>query len=812
DSTLFTEDLAGECRAVARAWGIPEGKKIDWQIGVVSAPAREVRRAIRMTTRVYLLIVNTPNECVIGGDAKGVKRIVAILGCSFFQLSGVTTVLCEVAREVAQPYRDLHLFNTNPPDGVTFYSGAEGGAYEVNRESAADAILAQALEGINYPAVINSAYADGVRIFLEMGPGASCSRMIDQILEGRPHLARSACAPALDGEGAILRLLANLAAERVPLDLSRLYAEPPQAVSPAKTGTVITVSFGGKPFAPPLLPEGRIPASPVVSTFQEAGSSALKPLDELSDAGRPVAEPLRQTEGEPLLREFAAAQEAKLQAHETYLRFSEGITNTMAQAMTLQLALQQALGEDISAEPTVRAELEPAPAPVRQCVFDRDLCFEFARGSVARMLGEAFAEADSFPTRVRLPDEPLMLVDRIVALEGEAKSMTHGRVVTEHDIHHGAWYLDGGRIPTCIAVKAGQADLFLSGYLGIDFITKGTAVYRLLDAVVTFHRGLPGPGEIISYDIRIERFFRQGDTWLFRFFFEATVNGEPLLSMRDGCAGFFSAAELEAGKGIVRPTVDIRPTSGIRPADWQELVPMGNEEYDAGKLARLRAGDLAGCFGDLFSGLAIVRPLTIPGGKMELVHRVMELQPRGGRYGEGFIRAEADIRPDDWFITCHFVDDRVMPGTLMYECCMHTLRIFLLRMGWVAEDNGAAWEPVPGVASGLRCRGQVLETTRIVTYEVTIRELGYCPEPYVICDALMYADGKPIVEITNMSARLAGTNREQLLALWGGTGTENDRKSVAKPAIYTKEQILAYSNGKPSEGFGDRYRVFDSER
>src|SRR6185369_11045279 len=191
DSTLFTEDLAGECRAVARAWGIPEGKKIDWPIGVVSAPAREVRRAIRMTTRVYLLIVNTPNECVIGGDAKGVKRIVAILGCSFFQLSGVTTVHCEVAREVAQPYRDLHLFNTNPPDGVTFDSGAEGGAYEVNRESAADAILAQALEGINYPAVINSAYADGVRIFLEMGPGASCSRMIDQILEGRPHLARS---------------------------------------------------------------------------------------------------------------------------------------------------------------------------------------------------------------------------------------------------------------------------------------------------------------------------------------------------------------------------------------------------------------------------------------------------------------------------------------------------------------------------------------------------------------------------------------------------------------------------------------------
>lgn len=825
-STLFTDDLAGECRAAARAWGLPEGKGVDWQIGVVSAPAREVRRAIRMTTRVYLLIVNTPHECVIGGDAKGVKRLVAILGCSFFPLSGVTTVHCEVAREVAEPYRNLHLFETNPPPGVTFYSGAEGGAFEVNRESAADAILAQALEGINYPAVINSAYNDGVRIFLEMGPGASCSRMIDQILAGKPHLARSACAPGLDGDGSIIKLLASLVAERVPINLEQLFTPPlPQLKSTKQAGSV-AIAPGGKAFSPPRPPVVTIPAAvlPAAQTqprFQPEPGRQQSPLQPELPEAMPSQTFTPPTD--PLLAEFAAMQEAKLQAHESYLRFSDSISRSMAQALSLQHSLQQALGNAVLPEATI----------ARPCRFDRTLCFEFARGSVARMLGPDFAEVDSFSTRVRLPDEPLMLVDRIVTLEGEAKSMTHGRVVTEHDIVDGAWYLDGGRIPTCIAVEAGQADLFLSGYLGIDFITKGLAVYRLLDATVTFHRGLPGPGEIISYDIHIERFFRQGDTWLFRFFFEATVNGQPLLSMRDGCAGFFNAAELEAGKGVVRPTLDIRPTSGIRPADWRELLPMAVESYSASQLDRLRAGDLPGCFGAPFSGLAIERPLTIPGGKMKLVHRVMELIPRGGRYGEGFIRAEADIHPDDWFITCHFVDDRVMPGTLMYECCMHTLRIFLLRMGWVAEVGSALWEPVPGVASGLRCRGQVLETTQVVTYEVSIRELGYQPEPYVICDALMYADGKPIVEITNMSARLSGTTKEQLLSLWqdsphpppslplegGGTinlpplqGEGRGGDGVRKPALYTKEQILAYSNGKPSEGFGEPYWIFDSGR
>jgi len=859
DSTLFTHDLAGECRAAARAWGLPEGRPVDWQIGVVSAPAKEVRRAIRMTTRVYLLIVNTPDECVIGGDAKGVKRVVAILGSRFFPLAGVTTVHCEVAREVAEPYRNLHLFPTDPPPGVSYYSGAEGGPYEVNRESAADAILAQALEGINYPAVVNSAYDAGVRIFLEMGPGASCSRMISRILDGRPHLARSACAPGLDGEGAILRMLASLVAERVELDLAPLFMAPPVAVTVPGAGHSATIPSGGKPFAPPAPPRRTEPQSvavrpqpipPLVPALAGAPATAsLAAVKPASSAATPAANAMpsipppaaagNHAATDPLLREFARAQEAKLQAHESYLRFSDTISGSMARALDLQLTLQQALGEGPLPEETV-SPFSPAPdlRLVRPCVFDHDLCFEFARGSVGRMLGPQFAEVDSYPTRVRLPDEPLMLVDRITALEGDPKSMTKGRVVTEHDIHAGAWYLDGGRIPTCIAVEAGQADLFLSGYLGIDFITKGMAVYRLLDAVVTFHRGLPGPGEIISYDIRIERFFRQGDTWLFRFFFEATVNGEPLLSMRDGCAGFFSAAELEAGKGIVRPALDLRPTSGSRPTDWQELVPMAVESYDSARLARLRAGDLAGCFGPHFAGLNVVRPLTIPGGRMELVHRVMEIQPRGGRYGEGFIRAEADIRPDDWFITCHFVDDRVMPGTLMYECCMHTLRIFLLRMGWVAEASTAVWEPVPGVASSLRCRGQVLETTKVVTYEVSIRELGYRPEPYVICDALMYADGKPIVEISNMSARLAGTTREELLALWqqafsplpptlshqgrgritfppplmGEGQGEGVPRGIRKPAIYTKEQILAYSNGKPSAGFGDRYRIFDAGR
>ncbi len=80
-----------------------------------------------------------------------------------------------------------------------------------------------------------------------------------------------------------------------------------------------------------------------------------------------------------------------------------------------------------------------------------------------------------------------MLVDRVLSIEGVPRSMQGGRIVTEHVVRPEAWYLDGGRIVPSIAIEAGQADLLLCGYLGVDFETRGLAVYRLLDATVTFH-------------------------------------------------------------------------------------------------------------------------------------------------------------------------------------------------------------------------------------------------------------------------------------------------------------------------------------
>ncbi|MEE9295732.1 MAG: hypothetical protein V3W34_12320 [Phycisphaerae bacterium] len=541
--------------------------------------------------------------------------------------------------------------------------------------------------------------------------------------------------------------------------------------------------------------------------------------------------------GGGLAVEVSRTATATALAHEAFLRFSQNAMAGMGQALALQARLLEH-GAGDSPTPAGRVAAEAAstsePPAVR---YDRDMCMEFAVGSAAKVLGPEFAALDSYPVRVRLPDEPLMLVDRILTVEGVKGSMTSGSVVTEHDVLPEAWYLDGNRAPVCIAVEAGQGDLFLCSYLGIDLAVKGRRSYRLLDATVTFHRHLPQPHETVRYDIRIDRFVRQDETYLFFFRFEGTIDGQPVLTMADGCAGFFTEKETAESGGIVETADETAPPPGTKPADWRELVPMHIESYDQGQLDALRDGDLAGCFGAAFSHLGLSDPLRIPGGRMRLVDRVVQLEPDGGRYGLGMIRAEADIRGDEWFLTCHFVDDMVMPGTLMYECCTHTLRIFLLRMGWVTERGctsfGAAtvrerdsvcYEPVVGVSSKLRCRGPVTPKTQVVTYEVHIKEIGYRPEPYAIADALMYADGHKIVKFTDMSIQMTGASREQIEATWSATREAHGFESVglpvdgepvspeAKPAIFDNSRILAFAVGKPSQAFGEPYRVFDSER
>ena len=229
-SPLFATELAGPCYAARRVWQLDAAEPVDWVAGIVSCSPADLEAALVGRARVYVLICNTTDETVIGGQRRAVRELLDALGCSLLELPIVSTVHCEIGRAVESDYRALHDQPTAAPEGLLFYSGVSGRAYHPDRLLAAEAITAQATRPIDFPAVIDQAYAAGFRVFLEMGPGGSCTRLIGRILADRPHLAHSVCLPVRDPLGTVLEALAKLIAYRIPVDLEPLYGRKTLAV------------------------------------------------------------------------------------------------------------------------------------------------------------------------------------------------------------------------------------------------------------------------------------------------------------------------------------------------------------------------------------------------------------------------------------------------------------------------------------------------------------------------------------------------------------------------------------------------------
>ena len=732
-SDLFTKKLAGDFTEAAKLWNLPRGIKPEWRVAAVNRSREAIRAAIKKYDRLYILIVNTPEETVIGGSHDQLKKFIRDTGCGALFLDGVVSVHCEIAESVRDEYQKLHEFACHPPKNIDFYSCSLGKKYIPETRATAMSIVNQAVYGFDYAELINTAWNDGIRVFMEMGPGSSCTRFVNRILRKKDHVAFSLSSKDEDEEVSVLKVLAALACHRVNVDISPLF------------------HING---------HGKINTR----TFTEMQDKTI------------CAQGIQQT------------SIATSRAHEKFLSLSQenmaafneqfkALTNTAAALINLE-------------NHGYSLKSSPAPLPL----FTKQMCMEFATGSAAAVFGEKFKIVDSYPVRVRLPDAPLMLVDRIMEIKGDMLSLKNGAIVTQHDVKKNAWYLDGGRAPVSISIEAGQADLVLCSWLGIDHAVKGKRRYRLLDAKVAFHRPLPIPGETIEYRIKIDRFLKQGEIYLFFFHYKGYINKELFISMRDGCAGFFTPYETENSLGIVLKKDDlngvadtggIADTGGtaetietIKPAKSDEthnnclkfhtLVPVKKESYNDEKVQALRRGELEECFGRDFKGILLGKSLRLPDGRMHLIDRVTEFDPWGGRFKSGFIAAEADIKPDAWFLTCHFIDDRVMPGTLMYECCAHALRIFTQRMGWVSKKDTVHYDIIPGLESDLKCRGPVTPETKKAAYEIEIKEMGYDEKetPYVIADAHMFADGHRIVFYKDMGIKINGLFSGEIENLW----------------------------------------------
>ena len=127
----------------------------------------------------------------------------------------------------------------------------------------------------------------------------------------------------------------------------------------------------------------------------------------------------------------------------------------------------------------------------------------------------------------------------------------------------------------------------------------------------------------------------------------------------------------------------------------------------------------------------------LPLPPMLMFDRIVSITEEGGKYGQGQIIAELDVKPDLWFFGCHFEGDPVMPGCLGLDAMWQLVGFYL---GWKGG-------PGRGRALGageVKFSGQVLPTGKKVTYYIDLKRVIMRKLVMGIADARMELDGREI--------------------------------------------------------------------
>jgi 3-hydroxymyristoyl/3-hydroxydecanoyl-(acyl carrier protein) dehydratase len=707
-SPLFRSRLYGRKDAVREAWGLPPQVDDDfWASYVLSAQPKAVQDELRHETRVYLTHINTPNEVVIGGDPAACERVIERLGCQSVRAPFDTVIHNEAILSEYDAFYRLHHHPIHPVEGnVTFYSAADYEPLRLDSDLVARSIARVSIKQVDFPRLVQRAYRDGARVFIELGPGSTCTRWINDMLhsEGRDHLAVAVDQLRLDDRTALVKMLARLVSHRVPMDLSVLYDQRPTV--PERKRLLRTITLGGEPVREVMLSE------------QNRRRVAVG-----GDAQPPHAEVTAVEQGHAALLQNRLAGLRELGA-----RLQAQASNPAAPAVT--------------STPQVERPA-PQPQPVtprytpRPAVFDTERIDQFARGSIKACFGPEYAVYDD-RRAPRIPNTDLMLVSRIVEVNAERLVTRPGSsMVAEYDVPPEMWFYQENAAPftpySMLMEMALQPCGFLSAFMGptldyadIDFY------FRNLDGSGYLTREVDLRGRTLVNRVELVSSTVLQGIIIQKYTFDMQLNGESFYT-GESTFGYFTRQALSSQAGLDR---------GNPPAKWHEAHPQADLVHLSGNRTQAMRGD---------SGV------SLPSGQLAFLDEA-QINVDGGSEARGYVYATNKVHPDDWYFTCHFHQDPVMPGSLGLETVTQAIQAYALEAGLaegmqqprfgLVEDHEMTW----------KYRGQVLSDSDQVDVEVHITGVERSGGDVIIhADASLWKNTLRIYEFKDVGVRLTDT-------------------------------------------------------
>jgi malonyl CoA-acyl carrier protein transacylase/phosphopantetheinyl transferase len=244
----FMRRIKVETATPAAQSHIPRGVAV-----AVSLTERETiaRLVTRFAGRLFLAMDNCPHQVVLFGEAAAMdaatadlRAVGAICVRLPFDRAYHTPLFARKAGHLREIYEEI----AAGPGDVPVLSCVALDRFPDDPAAIRDLAIRQWVETVRFREAVERLYADGVRTFVEVGPGATLTGFVRDTLRGRACLALASSLPGRPGLRQLQELLAQLWVGGAGVRIDRLFED---ACSPAA---------GGIP-APPEVPPAARPAA-----------------------------------------------------------------------------------------------------------------------------------------------------------------------------------------------------------------------------------------------------------------------------------------------------------------------------------------------------------------------------------------------------------------------------------------------------------------------------------------------------------------------------------------------------------------------
>ena len=314
---------------------------------------------------------NAPEQAVLSGVTYEIERAQDLLsreGVRVKRLAVAAAFHSSLVAQAGAPFAESLTSIELTGSDVTVYANATGAPYPERSTDARELLASQLTSPVEFVACVRSMFEDGVRTFVEVGPGRRLSALIDEILAGEDitTVALDASSGRRAGLVDLARTLAQLAADGHAVALDRWDDGALDAWRRriAHGKPTMTVPISGVNYVEP-----RPKRPPRAATPAPAATTPAVTLPHVTRTA-PAADAPTVTSDPQLLAEAMRASQASLQA---LLRLQEQTADVHrrfleSQERTIQaIAGQQGLlppGQIVEAPPVGQTTSQPAPEPV----------------------------------------------------------------------------------------------------------------------------------------------------------------------------------------------------------------------------------------------------------------------------------------------------------------------------------------------------------------------------------------------------------------------------------------------------------------